>query len=125
MAVFQFCIASTDKTARRGRVTTAHGSFETPCFMATATAATVKAMPFDAVRAAGAELIICNTYHLMIRPGSERIAALGGLHRFMNWQGPILTDSGGYQVMSLASLRKITEEGVTFQSHIDGSTHTL
>jgi queuine tRNA-ribosyltransferase len=121
MPVFNFTVMSTDDAARRGRVTTAHGAFETPCFMATATAATVKAMTTDAVRAAGAELVICNTYHLMVRPGAERIAALGGLHKFMHWPGPILTDSGGYQVMSLASLRKITEQGVTFRSHLDGA----
>ena len=89
---FSFQILSSDVTARRGRVTTAHGTFETPCFMATGTAATVKAMTVEGVRTAGAELVICNTYHLMLRPGSERIAALGGLHKFMGWKGPILTD---------------------------------
>lgn len=125
MTAFAFEIFSTDKNARRGRVTTAHGTFETPCFMATATAATVKAMNVEAVRATGAELAICNTYHLMLRPTAERVAALGGLHRFMNWQGPILTDSGGYQVMSLAGLRKMDENGVVFQSHVDGSRHEL
>ncbi|MDP9127139.1 MAG: tRNA guanosine(34) transglycosylase Tgt [Pseudomonadota bacterium] len=124
-SVFCFDQLSKDRGARRGRVTTAHGTFETPCFMATATAATVKAMPFEAVRAAGAELVICNTYHLMLRPGSERIAALGGLHSFMGWQGPLLTDSGGYQVMSLSALRDISEQGVVFRSHLDGSKHEL
>ncbi|NTU76327.1 MAG: tRNA guanosine(34) transglycosylase Tgt [Alphaproteobacteria bacterium] len=120
-----FSLLATDGPARRGRVTTAHGAFETPTFMATATAGTVKAMTPDSVRSTGAELAICNTYHLMLRPGAERIAELGGLHRFMNWPGPILTDSGGYQVMSLASLRKLNENGVTFRSHVDGSAHEL
>ena len=125
MTKFTFDIFSTDKAARRGRVTTAHGTFETPCFMATATAATVKGMFPDAVRSAGAELAICNTYHLMLRPTAERVAALGGLHKFMDWAGPIVTDSGGFQVMSLAKLRTITEKGVTFRSHIDGSAYEL
>lgn len=118
-------ISATDGEARRGQVTTAHGAFETPCFMATATAATVKAMTPEAVKSTGAEMAICNTYHLMLRPTAERVAELGGLHKFMNWSGPILTDSGGYQVMSLASLRKLTEDGVTFRSHVDGSAHEL
>ena len=125
MTAFAFDLLAADQTARRGRVTMAHGTFETPCFMATGTAATVKAMTVEAVRAAGAELVICNTYHLMLRPGSERIAALGGLHKFMNWPGPIITDSGGYQVMSLSGLRDIAEEGVTFRSHLDGTKHHL
>jgi len=125
MTTFSFDIQNTDGNARRGRVGTAHGTFETPTFMATATAATVKAMTVDQVRATGAELAICNTYHLMLRPSAERVAALGGLHKFMNWSGPIVTDSGGFQVMSLAGLRKLTEEGVTFQSHVDGSKHNL
>ncbi len=125
MTAFAFDLLKTDKNARRGRVRSAHGSFETPCFMATATAATVKAMNVEAVRATGAELAICNTYHLMLRPGAERVASLGGLHKFMNWPGPILTDSGGFQVMSLAKLRKMDERGVTFQSHVDGSKHEL
>lgn len=125
MTQFSFTLLNTDKNARRGRVETAHGAFETPCFMATATAATVKAMNVEAVRATGAELAICNTYHLMLRPGAERVAALGGLHKFMNWPGPILTDSGGYQVMSLSGLRKMDENGVVFQSHVDGSKHEL
>jgi len=125
MVDFSFKISATDKAARRGRVTTAHGTFETPAFMATATAATVKAMQPESVRAAGAELAICNTYHLMLRPGAERVAELGGLHQFMNWPGPIVTDSGGYQVMSLADLREISEQGVTFRSHLDGSKYEL
>ncbi|MFA6279229.1 MAG: tRNA guanosine(34) transglycosylase Tgt [Bdellovibrionales bacterium] len=125
MTTFSFDLQKTDGAARRGRVTTAHGSFETPTFMATATAATVKAMTTNQVRATGAELAICNTYHLMLRPSAERVAALGGLHKFMNWTGPIVTDSGGFQVMSLAGLRKLTEEGVTFRSHVDGSKHEL
>jgi queuine tRNA-ribosyltransferase len=122
---FSFVIDTTDGLARRGCVTTAHGTFDTPCFMATATAATIKAMPSESVRSTGAELAICNTYHLMLRPTAERIATLGGLHRFMNWPGPILTDSGGFQVMSLATLRDLNEKGVTFRSHIDGSLHEL
>lgn len=125
MTVFKFDILSIDKTARRGRVTTAHGTFETPTFMATATAATVKAMLPDAVRATGAELAICNTYHLMLRPTAERVERLGGLHKFMDWPGPIVTDSGGFQVMSLAKLRTMDEKGVTFRSHIDGSPYEL
>lgn len=125
MPKFSFELFATDGAARRGRVTTAHGSFETPAFMATATAATVKAMTPDAVRATGAELAICNTYHMMLRPSAERVAEFGGLHKFMNWPGPILTDSGGYQVMSLAALRKMTEKGVTFRSHVDGTAHEL
>ena len=125
MTVFSFEILATDKAARRGRVTTAHGTFETPVFMATATAATVKALTPDAVRATGAELAICNTYHLMLRPTAERVAQMGGLHRFMDWSGPIVTDSGGFQVMSLSQLRTLDENGVTFRSHIDGSKHML
>ncbi len=104
---------------------TAHGSIETPAFMPVGTAATVKAMTPDMVRATGAEIVLGNTYHLMLRPGAERIGRLGGLHRFMNWPGPILTDSGGFQVMSLAARRKIDEHGVTFASHLDGSRHEL
>lgn len=125
MTKFTFTISANDGQARRGRVETAHGAFETPCFMATATAATVKAMTPDIVAGTGAELAICNTYHLMLRPTAERVAALGGLHKFMDWPGPILTDSGGYQVMSLSALRKMTENGVTFRSHLDGSAHEL
>jgi queuine tRNA-ribosyltransferase len=106
-------------------VATAHGLVQTPVFMPVGTAGTVKAMTADAVRATGAQIILGNTYHLMLRPGAERISRLGGLHRFMDWPGPILTDSGGFQVMSLAQLRKIDADGVTFQSHLDGSRHRL
>ena len=120
-----FSLLATDGQARRGRLETAHGSIETPAFMPVGTAATVKAMRPEEVRATGAEIILGNTYHLMLRPGAERVAALGGLHKFMNWSGPILTDSGGFQVMSLTGLRKLTEEGVAFQSHIDGAKYML
>ncbi|MBT6118722.1 MAG: tRNA guanosine(34) transglycosylase Tgt, partial [Rhodospirillaceae bacterium] len=122
---FGFELLATDGAARRGRVSTAHGTIETPAFMPVGTAGTVKAMTPDAVRSTGAEIVLGNTYHLMLRPGAERVAALGGLHRFMAWPGPILTDSGGFQVMSLAELRKLDEDGVTFRSHIDGSHHRL
>jgi queuine tRNA-ribosyltransferase len=120
-----FELLARDGAARRGRVTTAHGPVETPCFMATGTAGTVKAMTVQSVAATGAELMLGNTFHLMLRPGAERVAALGGLHKFMNWPGPILTDSGGFQVMSLAKLRKLDKDGVTFRSPIDGSEHRL
>lgn len=120
-----FELITTDGSARRGRVATAHGTFETPAFMPVGTAATVKAMTPEWVAETGAECILGNTYHLMLRPGAERIARLGGLHTFMNWPGPILTDSGGFQVMSLAGLRKMGEDGVRFRSHIDGSYHDL
>ena len=120
-----FGVSASDGAARRGRVRTAHGAIETPAFMPVGTAATVKAMLPQSVRATGAQILLGNTYHLMLRPGAERIAALGGLHRFMGWDGPILTDSGGFQVMSLAGLRKIGEDGVRFRSHIDGSAHHL
>lgn len=120
-----FELLATDGRARRGRVTTAHGSIETPAFMPVGTAATVKAMTTDAVAATGAEILLGNTYHLMLRPTAERVAQLGGLHRFMNWDKPILTDSGGFQVMSLSDLRTMSEEGVTFKSHLDGSRHHL
>jgi queuine tRNA-ribosyltransferase len=116
-----FSISATDGKARRGQLSTAHGVINTPAFMPVGTAGTVKAMLPESVKATGAEIILGNTYHLMLRPGAERVAAFGGLHKFMNWQGPILTDSGGFQVMSLAQLRKITEEGVAFRSHIDGA----
>ncbi len=122
---FSFQLISTDGAARRGAVTTPHGVIQTPAFMPVGTAATVKGMMVDTVRQTGAEIILGNTYHLMLRPGAELVARLGGLNNFMNWDGPILTDSGGFQVMSLAKLRKITEEGVAFQSHIDGSSHNL
>src|SRR5271165_5615575 len=114
-----------DGGARAGLLHTVHGMVETPVFMPVGTAGTVKAMTADAVRATGAAAVLGNTYHLMLRPGAERVAALGGLHRFMDWPGPILTDSGGFQVMSLAKLRKLDADGVTFQSHIDGSSHRL
>jgi queuine tRNA-ribosyltransferase len=120
-AEFSFTRLGGDGAARRGRLRTAHGTVETPAFMPVGTAATVKAMRPEDVAATGAEIILANTYHLMLRPGAERIAELGGLHRFMNWPKPILTDSGGFQVMSLAKLRKIEERGVTFRSHLDGA----
>ena len=122
---FGFTVMASDGAARTGVVSTAHGSIETPVFMPVGTAGTVKAMTADSVRATGARIVLGNTYHLMLRPGAERVARLGGLHRLMDWPGPILTDSGGFQVMSLAQLRKMDEEGVTFQSHIDGSRHRL
>jgi queuine tRNA-ribosyltransferase len=122
---FRVEILKTSGNARRGRLFTAHGTVETPAFMPVGTAATVKAMAPQAVRDTGAEIVLANADHLMLRPGAERIAELGGLHRFMNWPGPILTDSGGFQVMSLAKLRDIDEAGVTFRSHIDGSEHRL
>jgi queuine tRNA-ribosyltransferase len=125
MSGFRFELLSKAGAARRGRMHTAHGTIETPAFMPVGTAGTVKGMTPEAVLETGAEVVLANTYHLMLRPGAERVAALGGLHRFMHWDKPILTDSGGYQVMSLASLRKIDEEGVTFRSHIDGSAHRL
>ena len=120
-----FTLLGNDGAARRGRVTTAHGTIETPAFMPVGTAATVKAMRPEDVAATGAEIMLGNTYHLMLRPGAERVAALGGLHRFMNWPRPILTDCGGYQVMSLTELRKINESGVTFRSHLDGTKMEL
>lgn len=125
MTEFGLSILATDGAARRGRLITAHGIAETPTFMAVGTAGTVKAMTADMVRATGTEIILGNTYHLMLRPGATRVAALGGLHKMMDWPGIILTDSGGFQVMSLATLRKLNESGVTFRSHIDGSAHHL
>jgi queuine tRNA-ribosyltransferase len=125
MTRFAFAIHATDGRARTGRIAMQRGETRTPAFMPVGTAATVKAMKPQDVRATGADIILGNTYHLMLRPGAERMARLGGLHRFMNWDRPILTDSGGYQVMSLSDLRKITEEGVTFASHLDGSRHVL
>src|SRR5882757_10941481 len=118
-SAFSFRVAATDGTARAGTISTAHGEIETPVFMPVGTTGTVKAMTADAVRSTGASIVLGNTYHLMLRPGAGRIARLGGLHRFMDWPGPILTDSGGFQVMSLAKLRKLDADGVTFQSHID------
>ncbi|MES2494315.1 MAG: tRNA guanosine(34) transglycosylase Tgt [Pseudomonadota bacterium] len=125
MTRFSFSIHATSGKARTGAITMRRGEIRTPAFMPVGTAATVKAMKPETVRATGADIILGNTYHLMLRPGAERIAKLGGLHKFMNWERPILTDSGGYQVMSLSDLRKITEEGVTFASHLDGSRHML
>ncbi len=122
---FDFTIHATDGKARTGTIQMRRGEIRTPAFMPVGTAATVKGMKPEGVRAAGADIILGNTYHLMLRPGAERVARLGGLHKFMNWDRPILTDSGGYQVMSLSDLRKITEEGVTFASHLDGSRHLL
>ena len=122
---FSFKVHATDGRARNGRIDMLRGTIATPAFMPVGTAATVKAMKPESVRAIGADIILGNTYHLMLRPGAERMARLGGLHNFMNWQRPILTDSGGYQVMSLAELRKLTEQGVEFRSHIDGSKHML
>ncbi len=122
---FQFTISATDGKARTGVISMRRGEIRTPAFMPVGTAATVKAMKPATVRETGADILLGNTYHLMLRPGAERMAKLGGLHQFMQWDRPILTDSGGYQVMSLASLRKITEAGVTFASHIDGSRHML
>ncbi|MFT5744024.1 MAG: queuine tRNA-ribosyltransferase [Paracoccaceae bacterium] len=122
---FSFSLDATDGKARTGVISTPRGDIRTPAFMPVGTAATVKAMMPESVAATGADILLGNTYHLMLRPTAERIARLGGLHKFMNWDKPILTDSGGFQVMSLADLRKLTEKGVTFKSHIDGSKHEL
>ncbi len=122
---FGFEIVATDGAARRGRLSTAHGIVNTPAFMPVGTQGTVKAMTSEAVAATGAEILLGNTYHLMLRPGAEAVARLGGLHRFMSWDRPILTDSGGFQVMSLAKLRVLEEDGVVFQSHLDGARHEL
>ena len=122
---FRFELLATDGGARRGRLETAHGLIETPAFMPVGTAATVKAMTNDMIRATGAEIILANAYHLMVRPGAERVARLGGLHAFMNWPAPILTDSGGFQVMSLEGLRQINDHAVTFASHLDGRRFEL
>jgi queuine tRNA-ribosyltransferase len=122
---FTFTVNKTDGSARIGEIRMPRGVIRTPAFMPVGTAATVKAMYPDQVKALGADVVLGNTYHLMLRPGAERVARLGGLHHFMNWSYPILTDSGGFQVMSLSALRKVEETGVTFQSHIDGSTHVM
>jgi len=122
---FSFTLSNVNKKARSGIISTPRGEIRTPAFMPVGTAATVKAMLPESVRSTGADVLLGNTYHLMLRPTAERISELGGLHKFMNWERPILTDSGGFQVMSLADLRKLSEEGVTFKSHIDGSRHTL
>src|ERR1043165_7688057 len=122
---FAFSISATDGAARTGTIAMRRGEIRTPAFMPVGTAATVKAMKPADVRAAGSDIILGNTYPLMLRPGAERVARLGGLHRFMGWEKPILTDSGGYQVMSLSELSKLPEEGGTFKSHLDGSRHML
>jgi len=125
MAAFPFTITATDGRARTGVLATSRGEIRTPAFMPVGTAGTVKAMTVDQVLATGADIILGNTYHLMLRPTAERVARLGGLHRLMRWEKPILTDSGGFQVMSLSKIAKVTEDGVAFQSHIDGSRHAL
>ena len=125
MAKFPFEIHAAQGEARTGVLRTPRGDIRTPAFMPVGTAGTVKGVYMDQVRQAGADIILGNTYHLMLRPGAERVARLGGLHKFGGWDGPILTDSGGFQVWSLSKLRKMTEEGVTFQSHLDGSKHML
>ena len=125
MSGFRWAPQASDGTARAGHLHTAHGTVPTPTFMPVGTAGTVKAMTADAVRATGAGVVLGNTYHLMLRPGAERVEALGGLHRFMDWPGPILTDSGGFQVMSLGALRTLDADGVTFRSHLDGTAHRL
>lgn len=125
MAAFPFDVSATDGAARTGVLRTPRGDIRTPAFMPVGTAATVKAMTVDQVRQTGADIILGNTYHLMLRPTAERIRRLGGLHRFMRWEGPILTDSGGFQVMSLSDISKVKEDAVTFASHIDGSKHVL
>ena len=122
---FSYSLTAADGKARCGIISTPRGEIRTPAFMPVGTAATVKAMLPESVRSTGADILLGNTYHLMLRPTAERISELGGLHKFMNWERPILTDSGGFQVMSLAELRKLNEEGVTFKSHIDGSRHVL
>ncbi|MEP4102843.1 MAG: tRNA guanosine(34) transglycosylase Tgt [Nitratireductor sp.] len=122
---FEFSLLATDGAARRGEISTPRGTIRTPAFMPVGTAGTVKAMYMDQVRALGADIILGNTYHLMLRPGAGRVARLGGLHEFARWPHPILTDSGGFQVMSLAQLRKLSEKGVTFKSHIDGAVHEM
>src|SRR6202047_2934289 len=123
--IFRFDVLGQDGAARAGLITTPRGKIRTPAFMPVGTAGTVKAMHPETVKALGADIVLANTYHLMLRPGAERIAMLGGLHKFMNWPWPILTDSGGFQVMSLAKLRKLDENGVTFRSHLDGVRHVL
>ena len=125
MSAIPFTVSATDGAARSGALVFPRGTIRTPAFMPVGTAATVKAMYADQVRDAGADVVLGNVYHLMLRPGAERVAALGGLHKFMGWSGPILTDSGGFQVMSLSALRKLDPDGVTFRSHIDGSQHRL
>src|SRR5246127_4952428 len=123
--VFSFRLLATDGAARRGEIATPHGTVATPAFLPIGTQATVKGLAPEAVRATGADIVLANTYHLTLRPGAERIAALGGLHRFMSWPHAILTDSGGFQVFSLRDLRKVDDDGVTFNSHLDGSPQRL
>ena len=125
MTPFSYRLLVRDKLARTGEIATPRGVIRTPAFMPVGTVAAVKALYPEQVRAAGADILLGNTYHLMLRPGAERIARLGGLHAFMRWDGPILTDSGGFQVMSLSRIRRISEEGVAFQSHLDGARHLL
>jgi queuine tRNA-ribosyltransferase len=125
MGAFPFTLSATDGAARTGVLQTPRGDIRTPAFMPVGTAGTVKALTVDQVRSSGADIILGNTYHLMLRPTAERVRRLGGLHRFMRWEGPILTDSGGFQVMSLSDIAKVTEEAVTFASHLDGSRHVL
>jgi len=122
---FQFSVSAKDGRARRGKVSMPRGNIQTPAFMPVGTVGTVKAMYLDQVRDLGADIILGNTYHLMLRPGAERVARLGGLHKLIGWQKPMLTDSGGFQVMSLSGLRKLNEQGVTFKSHLDGSLHHM
>src|SRR5678816_1506007 len=125
MAAFPFRIDAADGRARAGVLATPRGEIRTPAFMPVGTAGTVKALTVEQVAAAGTDILLGNTYHLMLRPTAERVKRLGGLHRFMRWEGPILTDSGGFQVMSLSKISKVTEEAVAFQSHLDGSRHAL
>src|ERR1700724_1734810 len=125
MTAFAFRIDATDGDARTGEIATPHGIVRTPAFMPVGTQGAMKGMHWRDVKASGADIVLGNTYHLMLRPGAERIAELGGLHRFINWAHPILTDSGGFQVMSLSELRKIDDNGVTFRSHLDGSMLAL
>ena len=125
MGAFHFELLATDGRARRGRMLTGHGTVDTPAFMPVATQGSVKSLAPSDLRAAGAQIVLANTYHLMLRPGDALVAELGGLHGFTGWAGPYLTDSGGYQVFSLSGLRRLSDEGVLFQSHIDGSAHML
>src|ERR1700733_10609121 len=125
MAAFPFTVTATDGAARTGMLSTPRGEIRTPAFMPVGTAGTVKALTVEQVAQSGADILLGNTYHLMLRPTAERVARLGGLHRFMRWEKPILTDSGGFQVMSLSKISKVKEEGVAFQSHLDGSRHKL
>src|SRR3984885_11418647 len=125
MAAFPFTVTATDGAARTGMLSTPRGEIRTPAFMPVGTAGTVKALTVEQVAQSGADILLGNTYHLMLRPTAERVARLGGLHRFMRWERPILTDSGGFQVMSLSKISKVTEEAVTFHSHIDGAQHVL